>query len=278
MNDYIDTHCHYDLPPLLARRWELLRACRAAGVRAVIVPAITAGSNRTMRAALDYAQNPALLSETGCSADDLPRLFFAAGLHPARLWGPDALPPQQWEPVLREAAAAPGCVAIGETGLDHHLPFPEPGLAALQADCFSLQLCLAEELRLPLILHIRDAYPDALALLRQHPLREGGVVHCFTADWDTARRFLDLGLSLGIGGAVTREGADALRDAVRRCPADRLVLETDGPYVKPAGWTGPNSSLSIPGGIARFTAELRGVPEAELAGETTRNARALFHL
>ena len=193
--------------------------------------------------------------------------------------GPD-LQRRQLEVWARE----PGVAAIGETGLDYHLPRKH---RLTQLLWFRYQLGLARRLELPLVLHIRMADRDALAMLRRRRRQlSGGVVHCFQGDWDTARAYLDLGFCLGIGGALLRRESEALRDAVARAPLDRLLVETDSPYVLPdVPWTGSkkslsrvrNSSLLLPR-IVEEIARLKHLPPETAEAAILENTRRVFHL
>lgn len=234
----IESHAHYshkrfdgafryltgELTAREGQREDLLNRLRESGVVLSIEPAIDFESNR--RTAALYRQHP-----------DFIRL--AVGVHPTRTHQAPWRQRRQLEAWARE----PGVAAIGETGLDYHRPRKH---RLTQLLWFRYQLGLARRLELPLVLHIRMADRDALAMLRRRRRQlPGGVVHCFQGDWDTARAYLDLGFCLGIGGALLRRESEALRDAVARAPLDRLLVETDSPYVLPdVPWTGSKKSLS----------------------------------
>ena len=185
---------------------------------------------------------------------------------------------------LEAWAREPGVAAIGETGLDYHLPRKH---RLTQLLWFRYQLGLARRLELPLVLHIRMADRDALAMLRRRRRQlPGGVVHCFQGDWDMARAYLDLGFCLGIGGALLRRESEALRDAVARAPLDRLLVETDSPYVLPdVPWTGSkkslsrvrNSSLLLPR-VVEEIARLKHLPPETAEAAILENTRRVFHL
>jgi TatD DNase family protein len=198
-------------------------------------------------------------------------IFCTLGLHPheARLGGGPV-----WED-LRGQLAAPGVVAVGEIGLDYHYDHaPRP----VQREVLSTQLAVARELDLPIVLHEREAAPDLLDLLRAEGLpAAGGVWHSFSGDPDLARCALDLGLHLGFGGLATfRRGTEGIRDAARLCPSDRLLLETDAPYLAPVPHRGRRNEPAFLAATAAFLAELRGVGAERLAEVTTDNARRLF--
>jgi TatD DNase family protein len=250
-------------------RGSLAEAMREAGIGAAVEPAIDLDTNRTL---LDMAE-----SFRGW-------LWPAVGLHPTR--SPHV--PWRERAVIRELSRRPEVVAIGETGLDFH--YPRKAQHRLkQLRWFLWLLLLAHRRRLPVILHIRQADREALRVLRlMRPFLRGGVVHCFSGDADTARAYIRLGLHLGIGGTLLWEGeaGDRLRDAVRAAPLERLLLETDAPYVHPDCGLVPsaksrgqirNTSLILPA-VADRIAELKGLDPETVERVTTENARRLFHL
>lgn len=275
----IESHAHYshkrfdgsfryltgELTAREGQREDLLNRLRESGVVLSIEPAIDFDSNR-LTAAL-YRQHP-----------DFFRL--AVGVHPTRT----AQVPWRQRKQLATWARSPGVAAIGETGLDYHRPRHH---RLVQLLWFRYQLDLARRTGLPLVLHIRMADRDALAMLRRRRRQlPGGVVHCFQGDWDTARAYLDLGFCLGIGGALLRRESEALRDAVARAPLDRLLVETDSPYVLPdVPWTGSkkslsrvrNSSLLLPR-VVEEIARLKHLPPETAEAAILENTRRVFHL
>lgn len=212
------------------------------------------------------------------------RVFPAIGVHPTRTFA------VQWRNRrrLEDLSRAPGVVAIGETGLDYHYARKDQHRFC-QYCWFLYQLGLAWRRKLPLILHIRDAYEDALRILRHHPARScGGVVHCFNGTRQIAEDYLELGFFLGIGGSILQpeEQAGDLWEAVRTAPLERLLLETDAPFVLPYckdRFPGKlrrrscNTSLILPK-VAEKIAELKGLSAEEVERVTTENAIRLFSL
>ena len=210
-------------------------------------------------------------------------LIPAVGIHPTRTPGT----PWRARHVLEALSQEKAVVAIGELGLDYHLPRREQ-YRLRQKLWFCWQLSLAHRRELPLVLHIRQADGDAIRILRRYRGKlHGGVCHCFQGDAALARIYTrELGLHLGIGGALlqTPERCAALEAAVRETPLSFLLLETDGPYVKPARPEGMgskawqktrNSGLILPA-VAERIAELKGVPPQTVAEATAANARRLF--
>lgn len=212
------------------------------------------------------------------------RIFPAMGVHPTRCIH------EKWRNRRQLAAFAldNSVVAIGETGLDYHYPRKEQHRLR-QYLWFLYQLDLAWRLKKPLILHIRDAHKAALRILQFHPARKlGGVVHCFYGSRETARQYLALGFHIGIGGAILQQTdrSAPLWDAMSHIPLDRILLETDAPFVLPyckdqipakALRKTRNSSLILPAVIEKI-AQLKGVSPAEVEKITTQNTIALFHL
>lgn len=200
-------------------------------------------------------------------------IFAAVGFHPNEAAvATDA----DWDAVV-ELSARPGVVAIGETGLDRYwdkTPF------ATQQEWFARHLDLAGRLDLPVVIHGRDCAGDLIEQLRSlgRPVR--GVQHSFTGTWDDAREFLDLGLHLSFAGMLTytNKSLDALRDVAARVPLDRLLVETDSPYLSPHPHRGRTNEPARVAVTARRLAEIRDLAPEELAAITTENARRLFRL
>ncbi len=168
--------------------------------------------------------------------------------------------------------------AVGEIGLDYHYA---EGTTALQQSLFAAQCGLAAELQLPVVVHCRDAEADVLGILgeyrRQCPDRDLiGVLHCFTGTQSFAERLLELGFMISFSGIVTFRNADALRDVARTIPLDRLLVETDSPFLAPIPHRGRKNEPAYVRDVATAVATLRGVPPDELARQTTANARTLF--
>jgi len=174
---------------------------------------------------------------------------------------------------LHRLASHPRVTAIGEIGLDYYRNL-SPKNAQQQA--LEQQINLALQLRLPVIIHCRDAYDDLLPILARYPLR--GVLHCFSGELHHAQRAVEMGWYLGIGGVVTFKNAHTLREVVQRVPLENLLLETDAPYLAPMPHRGKRNEPAYIPLIARMVASLKNVPLEELATVTTQNARCLFSL
>ena len=260
---WVDTHCHLDFPDYQNDLATVLERSHMAGVNTII----TVGTElTTSRRAVELA----------ASGDNLqpgrPQIYATVGVHPHHV---NELVDGDYRR-LRELALSPGVVAYGEIGLDYAKEYSP---APMQRDHFAAQVELAVELGLPLIIHDREAHADTLAILREvGKLPVGGVMHCFSGDAALAEEVLELGLYISITGVVTFKTAATLREAVARTPLERLLLETDGPFLAPVPYRGKrNEPAHIPLIAARI-AELKGCSIAEVAQVTTANARRLFNL
>ena len=252
----IDSHCHLDRLDLAAHGGSLdaaLDAARAVGVGHFLCIGVSADNASTVKSLAErYA-------DVDCSV----------GVHPLDL-EPGAEPALDW---LLSELAHPKVVAIGETGLDYHY---EPASAALQQASFRLHLEAARITGKPVIVHTREARADTLALLREAALPQAGVLHCFTEDWQMARAALDIGFYISLSGIVTFRNAEALREVARQVPSDRLLVETDSPYLAPVPHRGKPNLPQYVREVAEYLAVLRGVSYETLAEQTTSNFRRLF--
>ena len=254
----IDSHCHLDRLDLSARGGSLdaaLAAARARGVGHFLCIGISADNAAAVKA----------LSERYSDVD------CTVGVHPLDLQ-PGVAPALDW---LLAEVEHPHVVAIGETGLDYHY---EPQAAELQREAFRLHLNAAQITGKPVIVHTREARADTLMLLREAVLPQAGVLHCFTEDWPMAKAALDLGFYISLSGIVTFRNADALREVARQVPADRLLIETDAPYLAPIPHRGKPNLPEYVRDVAEFLAPLRGVDVDTLAQQTSQNFQRLFPL
>lgn len=252
----IDTHCHLDFEWFDEDRDAVVGRALAAGVTQIVVPG------------LDLENCRAILALT----EKHDGVFAAVGVHPnsAAGWQDD------WIDVLRDLAQHPKVVAIGEIGLDYYW---DKSPKAVQHRALALQLELAAELNLPVIIHNRDASADVIQLLSESPLvgRDNpGVLHSFAADWDTAVAALNLGYYLGFTGPVTFKKADDLREIAQKVPDDRILVETDAPFLTPHPYRGKRNEPAYVAYVADKLAEVRGVSTAVFAQQTTMNAHRLF--
>ncbi|HET7037773.1 MAG TPA: TatD family hydrolase [Thermomicrobiaceae bacterium] len=251
----IDTHCHPDLDAFDADRPEAIVRAREAGVERFIV----------------IGFEPERWESGRRLAATVPGAFLAVGLHPTEAARYD----DDLEERLRRFAVESGAVGIGETGIDYHWPGAAP---EVQRHAFARQIELARALDLPFIVHQREAAADVLAVVRQvgAPLR--GVMHCFTEGPEYAAECIELGLHIGLGGAVTFKNARAVHEAARMLPLERLLLETDAPFMAPAPFRGKRNEPAYLALVLERVAELRGEDPATIAEATTANAERLFAL
>lgn len=254
----VDSHCHLDRLDLTEHQGSLdaaLEAARARGVGHFLCIGVSADNAAAVKSLAER------YNDVDCSV----------GIHPLDL-SPGETPAMDW--LLRELDH-PKVVAIGETGLDYHY---EPEAAELQQASFRLHLQAAAQTGKPVIVHTRGARADTLALLREASLPQAGVLHCFTEDWDMAKAALDLGFYISLSGIVTFRNADALRDVARQVPADRLLVETDSPYLAPIPHRGKPNLPQYVREVAEFLAMVRGESFEQLAEHTTANFKRLFPL
>lgn len=254
----IDTHCHLADPKLDRDLEGLLERAREAGIaRIVSVGAI--GPVECDRRTVEIAENHE-------------HVFAAIGVHPHD--AKDCTPQRIAE--LRELARSPRVVAIGESGLDfHYMHSP----AEAQETALRRHLELASELGKPIVIHCRDAEARLAAIVRETAIpRAGGVIHCFTGNADTAARFLELGFCISFSGIVTFKNAAAVREAARIVPDDRVMVETDAPYLAPEPYRGKRNEPAFVRRTLEVLAQVRAADVDTLAALTTSNATRLFQL
>ncbi len=256
----IDSHCHVAEPEFDGDRDAVLDRAAAAGVTTLVCVGATGPVD----------SNRPTLALTGMRRGV--RVVASVGIHPHDASTADdaALA------LLREFARVPGVVALGETGLDYYY---DHSPRAAQREAFARTAAMARELDLPLVVHVRDAHREAADVLREEPLaRAGGVIHCFTGDGDDARRYLDLGLHLSVSGIVTFRNADALRQAVRSIPEDRLLIETDAPFLAPIPYRGKRNEPAHVRLVAEAVAHVQGRRFEDVARTTAANTSRVFRL
>ena len=253
----VDSHCHLD-------RLDFGKKHR--DISDVLAKASARGVSHLLCVSVTLEQFPAMLE----TITPFPNVFASCGVHP--LDQESAWSKEQ----LHALAADPRVVAIGETGLDY---FYHPEHKAIQQAAFREHIRVARALSKPLIIHTRDAQEDTLAIMREEGAEAvGGVIHCFTEDWAMAEAALALGFYVSISGIVTFRNADRLRDVTRRLPADRLLIETDSPYLAPVPHRGVENEPAYVRDVAEYVAWLRSCSVEELAAETSANFFRLFKL
>jgi TatD DNase family protein len=250
----IDSHAHLD-------EFEDLESVIAAAREAGLVHVVVVGQwpMEKARAAVELAKRD--------------RSFFSptAGIHPhdaAQATEQDFLQ-------LRALCGEPDVVAVGECGLDFHY---DRSPRDVQREVFVRQLRLAKELRKPVVVHTREADVETADILSRELGPDGGVIHCFTSDWAAAQRYLALGMSLSFSGVLTFRNAEPVREAARKAPLDRILVETDCPFLAPVPHRGKRNQPAWVALTAACLAELRGLPLAEVEQATVSNARAVLRL
>jgi TatD DNase family protein len=252
----IDSHCHVGEPEYDADRDAVLKRARAGGVTAMVVAAAGGTLETNRRAAETAAQEP------DC--------YAVVGVHPhdARLVDDGVLD------AIRAFARRPRVVGIGETGLDFHY---EHSPRERQIAVFHRFCALARECSLPVVVHSRAAIDETLQALHEEGVRHG-VMHCFSYGAEAVRRFLDLGLYVSFSGILTFRSAADVREAARQVPLDRLLVETDSPFLAPEPRRGGRNEPARVADVARGLAVALGRSLEEIAERTTENARRLFGL
>lgn len=253
MLEYIDSHAHYDDKQFDEDRDQLLERIHGAGVRSIV----NMGCNmERSRLSVEYAEK-------------YPFVYAAVGIHPEDVEGT----PADYLDSLRKWAELPKTVAIGEIGLDYHYEGYDSGL---QKKIFKEQLDLAEELSLPVVIHSRDATEDTMSILRERG-KVNGVMHCFSGSAETAKQVLALGMNISFTGVLTFKNARRAIEALEAVPLDRLMLETDCPYMAPEPNRGKRCDSSMILYIIQKIAEVKGVSPELVAKQTTENTMRLFH-
>jgi len=259
---WLDSHCHLTADDYAADRAEVLARARAAGVSTLV--------------AIGSGYGAARLAEAAQLAAGEPDVFATAGVHPHEARELD----ESARARLRAALALPRVVAVGECGLDY---WYENSPRAAQREAFAFQVALARELDRPVSIHVRDrgedAYEELLAIWRS----EGagavtGVLHCYTGSLAFAKRALDAGLLVSFSGIVTFKKAEALREVARALPLDRLLVETDAPFLAPEGQRGRRNEPAFVTRVGEALAALHAVDAETVARTTAANARRLFRL
>lgn len=249
----IDTHAHLELRDFEKDLAEVLKRAKNAGVgRIVNIGSSLKGSKGSVELADKYDE-----------------IYATLGLHPfeTKEFGPEVLER------FAELSKNKKVVAIGEIGLDF---YNMPNSEEEQKDMFVAQLKLAKDLDLPVVIHIRDAFSEAYEILKNEKLR--AVIHCFTAGRKHARKFLDLGFYISFTSNVTYPNFDFLQKVIRGCPMDRMMIETDAPFLPPFGKKGERNEPAYVTAVAEKIAEVTGKSFDEMAKQTTENAIEFFKL
>jgi TatD DNase family protein len=254
----VDSHAHIQGKEYTGEAAAVIARARDAGVDTIIA----------VGGAGDMSSNTAAVALAG----SFPEVYATVGMHPH-----DAKDVNEEDmDALQRLAATPKVVAVGETGLDYHYNHSPRDT---QRQVFGRFIHLAREMRLPIVVHEREAAAETAELLDH----EGGgslqgVIHCFTGDYAAARRYLDMGFYLSFTGIITFKNADALREVARRIPLERMLVETDSPYLTPVPHRGKRNEPAYVRFVAETLARVKGISCDQVASVTTANTRALFHL
>lgn len=249
-----DTHAHYDDEAFDEDREELLFGMQENGVECIV------------NAGASLASLPKILELT----EKYSFIYGSVGIHPSETGG---LTIRDME-MIGEAARREKIVAIGEIGLDYYWPEPD---REIQKRWFQMQLKLAGEMKLPVIIHSRDAAADTLEILKEwdsHKVR--GVIHCFSYSWEIAREYLAMDYYFGIGGVLTFKNSKKLKEAVCHLPMERILLETDCPYLAPEPYRGKRNQSEYLIYVADKLAELKGISREKVLEVTSNNAKTFY--
>ena len=254
----VDSHCHLDDKQFDIDRDELISRAHLAGLKYML--------------SIGTGDGPPELDVALLLAERYSNVLATVGVHPNDAAKLDLNTFKNLEGLLRH----PKVMAIGEIGLDYHWGIPKE----IQMPVFRRQLELAADARVPVVIHTRDAWDDTLTVLEADwaPTGLPCILHCFTGDPVLAQRCIDLGFYLAFGGVTTFPKAVEVREAARITPSERLLIETDSPYLAPVPFRGKRNEPAYVSHVARTIASVRGVPLAQLASETTANFERLFGL
>lgn len=253
---FVDSHCHLDRLDLSSYDGDLAGVVDAANQRGVM---------RMLCIGIDLGNAQTVVD----IANKYPGIYASVGVHPLDIG--DSLAAEQ---TLRALANQPKVVAIGETGLDYYYSKDN---AKLQQQSFHLHLELAAQLKKPVVVHTRDAREDTLAIIRESgDLETAGVMHCFTESWEMAKAALDMNYYISFSGIVTFKNAGDLRDVAKKVPLDKLLIETDSPYLAPVPYRGKKNEPKYVVEVAACVADLKGLSVDELARITSDNFDRLF--
>lgn len=256
---YVDSHCHLDRLDLSAYQ-NSFATCMQETRREGVV--------RMLCVSINLRDYPAMCK----LVEGYPEISVSVGVHPNE--GRDQ---ETSEAELAGYASDPKVIAVGETGLDYHYHSPQD--AEWQRERFRAHIRAARAVGKPLIIHMRDARSDTLRILKEERAWEaGGIMHCFTEDWETAQQALDIGFHISFSGIITFRNAEIMRDVARRTPEDRYLIETDCPYLAPIPHRGKPNYPAYVRHVAECLAEVRRVTSQRIAEQSTRNFNRLFSL
>jgi TatD DNase family protein len=248
----IDTHAHLEM---LEGVPEVIQRAEEAGLEKIVaVSSNLTSSEKTV----DIAKN-------------FPMVFAAVGIHPHEA---STMNDQVFSEIERLARERKKVVAVGETGLDYHYMHSP---REVQVSSFVKQIDLANRLALPLVVHVRDAHDDVIKVLKEQNRNNlKAVIHCFTGNYETAMKYIEMGYYISFSGIITFKNAEEIREAATKIPIEKMLIETDSPYLAPVPYRGKKNEPAYVKAIAQKIAELRGISFEEIEEETTANAKNLF--
>jgi TatD DNase family protein len=257
--ELIDSHAHIDFPQFAEDRDAMLERARDAGVTTLLAIGTGPGPEK-LDSALPFAEKHAWICAT-------------VGIHPHE--AKEVTTKHLDE--LSKLAKHPKVIAWGEIGLDY---FYDHSPRETQHRVFSDQMALAQQAKLPIIIHCRNAWPDCMNMLEEHwkPTGIGGILHCFTSSLEDAKRGLDMGFLISFAGNSTYPKAQNLRDIAKALPLDKILIETDSPYLAPQAYRGKRNEPAYVAEVARMLASVRDLSPDEIAAATSENFRRLFRL
>lgn len=252
---FIDSHCHLNDPGLLPRLDEVIKGAFAVGVTSLLCIGWDLESSKK---AVEIAKAH-------------PGVYAAVGFQPENIDGHDLSELSE----IKKLAQEKEVVAIGEIGLDYHWKY-DPATKKRQKEWFIAQIALANELGLPVSIHGRDASGDILSLLKAHPLKANGVLHCYSGSVEILKELAKLGFYFGFDGPITYRNANTPKECVKACPLDRLLSETDSPYLPPVPFRGQSNEPKYIPYIVKQMAVLKGLDEAVVVQKIKENFERLF--
>lgn len=254
----VDSHCHLDridLTPYGGDLSKALAAARDVGVGHFLTVGVTLQEHNVLCAIAEKHAN----------------VFLSVGLHPN-----EVVENEPTIETIKELAKHPKVIAIGETGLDF---YRTESAQSWQLERFRTHIGVAKELKKPLIIHSRQARQETIQILKEENAKEiGGVMHCFTEDWEMASKALDLGFYVSFSGIITFKNAEELRDVIKKMPLDRILVETDCPYLAPVPMRGKSNEPAYVKYVAEKVAELKGVSFDQIVEQTTKNFNQCFRV
>lgn len=234
----------------------------------VIDNAITSGTTMMLNAGTNLITSQHSIA----IASKYPQIYASVGIHPH--CAKEMTDEQHWEQ-LERLAHQPKVVALGEMGLDYHYNYSEP---EKQKEVFRRQLTMAKELKMPVIIHDREAHQDVLDILNSFKGEVIGVLHCFSGSWEMAKQCLELGYYISLAGPVTFPKAVKPKEVAKKVPLDRLLIETDCPYLTPQPYRGKRNSPAYVKYVAEEIAQLKGIEIAQVAEQTKINGKKIFNI